>query len=47
MFLITKKHCAAFKKRKAMSDWFLASGYTGDYEGKQEYKRSIVVDELD
>jgi hypothetical protein len=30
-----------------MSDWFLASGYTGDYEGKQEYKKSIVVDELD
>ena len=42
-----EKALRGLQKRKAMSDWFLASGYTGDYEGKQEYKRSIVVDELD
>ena len=44
--MITKS-IARPSKEEAMSDWFLASGYTGDYEGKQEYKRSIVVDELD
>ena len=42
-----EKALRGLQKRKAMSDWFLASGYTGDYEGKQEYKKSIVVDELD
>lgn len=42
-----EKALRCLQKRKTMSDWFLASGYTGDYEGKQEYKRSIVVDELD
>ena len=36
-----------FSFGKVSNSRFLASGYTGDYEGKQEYKRSIVVDELD
>lgn len=41
-----EKALRGLQKRKAMSDWFLASGYTGDYEGKQEYKRSGLAGKL-